>query len=144
MIELPIQRLDTDLPMPSLAHDGDAGIDLRARVSVRLSSVTGPVAVPTGIAVSVPANYVGLVCSRSGLAARNGIAVLNAPGIIDPGFRGEIEVVLFSVREVAQAIERGDRIAQLLVVPHGAPSLRAVDSLPASARGERGIGSSGV
>ncbi len=130
--------------MPSVAHEGDAGIDLRARFSVTLSSATGPAVVPTGIAVALPTGYVGLVCPRSGLAARHGIAVLNAPGIVDSGLRGEIEVVLFSVREVARTIHRGDRIAQLLVMPHVQASLRPVDSLPASARGERGIGSSGL
>src|SRR4051812_18843171 len=99
---LAIMLLDPELAPPTRAHANDAGIDLIARTDATLSSVTGPVVVPTGIAIGVPDGYVGLVCSRSGLAARLGIAVLNAPGVIDPGYRGEVQVILFSVHQAAR------------------------------------------
>ncbi len=142
-MELRICVLDEDLEPPARAFDDDSGLDLRARVDVTLSSADGPVSVPTGIAVSIPQDHVGLVCPRSGLAARDGISVLNAPGIVDPGYHGEIVVVLFSIRARPATIKRGDRIAQLLVVPAPRPTLVLVDSLPSTERGASGFGSTG-
>ncbi len=142
-MDLRICALDKDLEPPARAFVDDSGLDLRARVDVTIGSADGPVSVPTGIAVSIPPDHVGLVCPRSGLAARDGISVLNAPGIVDPGYHGEIVVVLFSVRAQPATLKRGDRIAQLLVVPAPRPALVLVDSLPSTERGASGFGSSG-
>jgi dUTP pyrophosphatase len=144
MIQLRIGVLDPELVPPARAYESDAGIDLRARIDATLTSVVAPVRVPTGVAVEVPVGYVGLVCSRSGLAAERGIAVLNAPGVVDPGYRGELFVVLFSTVEQAYVVRRGDRIAQLLVVPAPTIELVFVDELAATPRGVRGLGSSGA
>jgi dUTP pyrophosphatase len=143
-VELEIQVLDPGLPVPSKPHEADAALDLFARIGVTLSSMTGARLVPTGIAVAIPDGHVGLICPRSGLAAQFGISVLNAPGIIDPGFRGELGVVLFSVNSRAKTLERGSRIAQLLVQPVANLSPRVVAELPGGDRGHRGFGSSGI
>jgi dUTP pyrophosphatase len=130
--------------LPDRAHPGDAGLDLRANEALRL----GPGergSVGTGVAVELPAGHAGLVLPRSGLAARHGIALVNAPGLIDSGYRGEIRVLLLNTdRAEAFEIAPGDRIAQLLVVPFAElePEL-ARDDLAASARGDGGFGSSG-
>jgi dUTP pyrophosphatase len=143
MLDLPMQMLDPELRVPTLVHEGDAGLDLQARINVTLNSAIGPTVVPTGVAVAIPTGYVGLVCPRSGLAAQEGIGVLNAPGVIDSGYRGEVKVVLFSTRTEITELRRGDRIAQLLVLPcaHVSPDL--TESLPPTTRGDSGFGSSG-
>jgi dUTP pyrophosphatase len=143
-MEIPVKYLDAGLHPPQRAHVDDAGVDLYARVPVTLSAGSGPKVVPTGIAVAIPDGYVGLVCSRSGLAAAHGIAVLNAPGVVDPGYRGEVKVILFSLGREPHEIARGDRIAQLLIQPVTRFELSARDELDATARAEGGLGSSGA
>jgi dUTP pyrophosphatase len=136
-------RLDEGLAEPSRANPADAGIDLRARIDAEVSFDGGPVTIPTGIAVAIPHGFVGLVCSRSGLASQKGIAVLNAPGVVDHGFTGELEVVLFSVNPRAHVVSRGERIAQLVVVATPSLDMREVRSLQVTQRGSSGFGSSG-
>ena len=142
-VEVLVRRLDPDLPAPTYAHPDDAGADLVTTVGLRIPP-GGRSKVPTGVAIALPAGYVGFVLPRSGLADRFGLGILNAPGAIDAGYRGEIMVVLVNHdREVTIELERGDRIAQLVVqrVEHAA--FREVAALPASIRGERGHGSTG-
>ena len=138
-----ITRLDPDLPLPAYEHPGDAGLDLRARVDVTLAPGERQL-VPTGIAVALPAGYVALVCARSGLAVRHGLGLVNAPGVIDAGYRGEIGVVLVNHDpHAAVTLRRGDRIAQLVVQPVAQADLIEVADLPGSHRGEGGFGSTG-
>jgi dUTP pyrophosphatase len=138
-----LHRLDPTLPAPGYEHPGDAGLDLRARTDVELAPGERAM-VPTGIAIALPAGTVALVCPRSGLAARHGLGLVNAPGVIDAGYRGEISVVLIN-HDHRQAIRlsRGDRIAQLVVQPVLQARLVEVDSLPGSHRGGGGFGSTG-
>lgn len=139
-----LQRLDEGLPMPAYARPGDAGLDLHAREQIEIPA-GGRGFVATGIAVALPAGYVGLVHPRSGLAAKHGITVLNAPGTIDAGYRGEIGVVLHNTDPTrAHQIERGDRIAQLVIQRVEVAELIVVQHLPGSARGEGGFGSTGT
>jgi len=142
VIELPIQRLREEAVVPARAYAGDAGLDLAACERAEL----GPgerVVVGTGLAVAIPEGYAGFVQPRSGLAARHGISVVNAPGLIDSGYRGEVRVVLLNTdRAEAFVIEPGMRIAQLVVLPVPALELVEVDELPESERGVRGFGSS--
>ena len=142
MIELPIQRLREEAVVPAHAYAGDAGLDLAACERAEL----GPgerLVVGTGLAVAIPAGYAGFVQPRSGLAARHGIAVVNAPGLIDSGYRGEVRVVLLNTDRVETfVIEPGMRIAQLVVLPVPALEPVEVDELPESERGVRGFGSS--
>lgn len=142
-MRVPIRRLEPDLEPPSYAHPGDAGLDLRAARAVRLTPGERAL-VPTGVALALPPGYVGLVHPRSGLAARHGITVLNAPGTVDAGYRGEILVNLVNL-DPTQTFEvsRGDRIAQLLVQEVARVELVEVDSLPDSVRGDTGHGSTG-
>lgn len=141
-VDVLIQRLDPDLPMPHYAHPGDAGADLYARVDVTLAPGER-VSVPTGIAIALPGGYVGLVHPRSGLAARHGVGMVNAPGVIDAGYRGEIAVLLINHGTAAVQLSRGDRIAQLLVQQVATMRLHEVTTLPGSHRGDGGFGSSG-
>lgn len=142
MIELEVQRVHDDARLPERAYDGDAGLDLHAVESVRLEPGERAV-VGTGLAVAIPAGYAGFVQPRSGLAARHGIAVVNSPGLVDSGYRGEIKVVLLNTdRERTFAVEQGERIAQLVVLPVPAVAVREVDELGESERGARGFGSS--
>jgi dUTP pyrophosphatase len=138
-----IRRLDPDVPLPSYAHHGDAGADLVTTVDVTL----GPgerVIVPTGIAVALPEGYAGFVHPRSGLAATCGLSIVNAPGTIDSGYRGEIRVVLVNLDTHAPIeLRRGDRIAQLVIQKVERARFVEVDSLPASSRGDGGYGSTG-
>jgi len=141
--ELPFRRIDPGVPLPSRAHPGDAGLDLHSAVDLEL----GPgdrTLVPTGLAVAIPEGFAGLVLPRSGLASRQGITMANSPGLIDAGYRGEVICAVVNLdREQPVRIRRGDRIAQLVIVP--APTLEpvTVDELPASSRGEDGFGSTG-
>jgi dUTP pyrophosphatase len=142
VIELEVMRVRDDARIPARAYAGDAGLDLAACSPIQL----GPgerALVPTGLAVAIPEGYAGFVQPRSGLAARHGITIVNSPGLIDSGYRGEIQVVLLNTdRERAFTAEAGERIAQLVVLPLPELAVREVDGLPESDRGARGFGSS--
>lgn len=142
-MNLRVRRLDARATLPTRAYVGDAGLDLYALEPVTL--VAGArAAVPTGIAVEIPEGLAGLVLPRSGLAARHGIALVNAPGLIDSGYRGEVRVLLLNTdRENTCEIAAGDRIAQLLLVRHEACEVIEVQALADSERGQGGFGSSG-
>jgi len=140
--ELPVKRLRETTVLPSRAYAGDAGLDLAACERVELGPGERAV-IPTGLAVAIPAGHAGLVLPRSGLAARHGIGTVNAPGLVDAGYRGELKVVLLNTdREATFVVEPGMRIAQLVVVPVATPLPVEVGELPESERGERGFGSS--
>lgn len=141
-VELPVRRLREDARLPDSAYAGDAGLDLAACERVELGPGERAV-VPTGLAVAIPEGYAGFVQPRSGLAAKRGISVVNSPGLIDSGYRGEIRVVLLNTdaRETFTA-EPGERIAQLVVLPVPAVAVSEVEELPGSERGDRGFGSS--
>ncbi|WP_320064643.1 dUTP diphosphatase [Micromonospora sp. RTGN7] len=142
-VPVPVRRLDPELPLPAYAHPGDAGADLLAATDVELPP-GGRALVPTGVAIALPQGYVGLVHPRSGLAARLGVTVLNAPGTVDAGYRGEILVNLINHdREASAKISRGDRIAQLVVQRVARVDFRSVTELPPSRRGAGGHGSTG-
>jgi dUTP pyrophosphatase len=143
-VEIPLQQVDPDLELPDYAHPGDAGADLRSAEAF----VLGPGErrlVPTGVALAVPDGYAAFVHPRSGLAARHGISIVNTPGTIDAGFRGEIRVCLVNTdRQHDVAIARGDRIAQLVVQPVSRARFLPVAQLPDSDRGTGGYGSTGA
>jgi dUTP pyrophosphatase len=143
MIEVLITRLDPDVPLPSYAHAGDAGADLVTTVDVSLAPGERAL-VPTGVAIALPAGYAAFVHPRSGLAARCGVSIVNAPGTVDAGYRGEIKVMLVNLdpNEPVQLL-RGDRIAQLVFQAVEQAVLTEVDRLPGSARGAGGYGSTG-
>ena len=142
MIELPIVRLRANARLPERAYSGDAGLDLSTWEPLRLGPGERAV-VHTGVAVAIPEGYAGFVQPRSGLAARHGIAVVNSPGLIDSGYRGEIRVVLLNTdQEHVFEAAAGERIAQLVVLPVPELELVELDELPASERGVRGFGSS--
>jgi dUTP pyrophosphatase len=142
LIELEVMRLREEAVVPERAYAGDAGLDLTTCERLELPPGERAVA-PTGLAVAIPEGYAGFVQPRSGLAARSGIAVVNSPGLIDSGYRGEIRVVLLNTdRERTFVAEPGDRIAQLVVLPVPELAVREVDELPPSERGVRGFGSS--
>ncbi|GAA4715582.1 dUTP diphosphatase [Pedococcus ginsenosidimutans] len=142
-VPVPLRRLDPDLPVPSYAHDGDAGADLHAATDVTLAPGERSL-VPTGVALALPDGYVGLVHPRSGLAARHGVTIVNAPGTVDSGYRGEVLVNLVNLdpREPF-SVRRGDRIAQLVVQQVARAEFIEVDSLEDTSRGDTGHGSSG-
>ena len=138
-----VLRLDRGLPLPSYAHPGDAGADLRSTVDVTLAPGERAL-VPTGIARALPEGYVALVHPRSGLAARHGLSIVNTPGTIDAGYRGEIKVLLVNHDPVEPIeLERGDRIAQLVFQRFEHAVFTEVDALPESVRGIGGYGSTG-
>jgi dUTP pyrophosphatase len=142
MTELPIQRLRPDAVLPQRAYAGDAGLDLSACERVELAPGERAL-VGTGLAVAIPEGHAGFVQPRSGLASRHGITIVNTPGLVDSGYRGELRVVLLNTdREHPFVVEPGMRIAQLVVVPVAAPDPIEVDELPATERGVRGFGSS--
>ena len=142
MIELAIRRLRADAGIPERAYSGDAGLDLAACERVELAPGARAV-VGTGLAVAIPEGYAGFVQPRSGLAARHGITIVNTPGLVDSGYRGELRVVLLNTdSSEAFVVEQGMRIAQLVVVPIPEFELLEVDELPESERGVRGFGSS--
>jgi dUTP pyrophosphatase len=144
VIELPVRRLRPEAVLPERAHAGDAGLDLVACEGLELAPGERAV-VPTGIAVAIPEGHAGLVVPRSGLAARHGIGVVNAPGLIDAGYRGEVRVVLLNTdRREPFVVEPGMRIAQLVIVPVPGVSPVEVADLEASERGAGGFGSSGL
>jgi dUTP pyrophosphatase len=142
-VNLRVRRLDDRAVMPTRAHAGDAGLDLRALDEATLAPGERA-AIRTGIAVEIPAGHAGLVLPRSGLALRNGIALVNAPGLVDSGYRGELRVLLLNTDRAAPfAIVAGDRIAQLMVVRAETLSVVEAQELSVSARGAGGFGSSG-
>lgn len=142
-VRLLITRLDPDLPLPVYEHPGDAGLDLRARTAVRLEPGQRAL-VPTGVSIALPPGFAAFVHARSGLALRAGLGVVNAPGVIDAGYRGEIGVILIN-HDTINAIEvaRGDRIAQLVVQQVAHALVDEVAELPGSHRGVGGFGSTG-
>ena len=143
MIEVAVRRLRPDARVPDQAYEGDAGFDLSACDHLVLDPGERGI-VDTGLAVEIPEGYAGFVQPRSGLAARHGIGIVNSPGLIDSGYRGEVRVVLLNTGDEAFAVEPGMRIAQLVIVP--VPRVRVVEAeeLAASDRGARGFGSSAV
>jgi dUTP pyrophosphatase len=144
VIEVPVQRLRADAELPSQAYAGDAGFDLTACERHELGPGERAV-VPTGLAVAIPEGHGGFVLPRSGLAARNGITIVNAPGLIDSGYRGEVQVVLLNTDpDQPFVVEPGMRIAQLVVLPVPPVELLELEELPDSERGVRGFGSSRV
>ena len=142
-LPVPIVQLDAELPLPSYAHDGDAGLDLYARDGLTLTAAGGRGLVPTGISIAIPAGYGGFVLPRSGMALRHGIGVVNAPGLIDAAYRGEIKVILVNTDpETDYVIERGDRVAQLVVQAVAQVEWQVADDLDGHDRGG-GFGHSG-
>ena len=141
-IRLLVRRLDPTLPLPSYAREGDAGLDLLAAEATTIEPGARAL-VPTGLAVAIPSGYAGFVLPRSGLALRHGLTLLNTPGLIDAGYRGEIKVLLINHDCSAVTIARGERIAQLVLQRVEHVDLVEVDELPSTARGEGGFGSTG-
>jgi dUTP pyrophosphatase len=137
-----VHRLDPGVPVPGRAHPGDAGVDLCAAEAVALAPGERAT-VGTGVAVAIPEGYAGLVTPRSGLAQRHGLSIVNAPGVVDAGYRGEIRVILVNHGAAPISLARGERIAQLLVVPVVAGEMVEIDELPPSERGAGGFGSTG-
>jgi dUTP pyrophosphatase len=146
MLPVPLQQLDAGLPLPGYAREGDAGADLVATTDVELPCRGGRAVVPTGIAIAIPTGYAGLVVPRSGLAARHGLTCLNAPGLIDAGYRGEIQVILVNHdAEQDYTVRRGDRVAQLVLVKVEQADFQPVGEggLDESQRGSGGFGHTG-
>lgn len=141
-MQITFQRLDPELAVPTSLHIGDAAVDLQARFDVTLKPGERD-AVPTGLAVAIPVGYAGLVLPRSGHARRSGIGVVNGPGLIDSGYRGEIAVLLINHGEDEVSFQRGDRIAQLSIVPIPEVEWVEVESLDETSRGDAGFGSTG-
>lgn len=140
-----VKLLDTDLPAPTRAHPADGGVDLRSAHDLTLAPGEHRV-VGTGVAVEVPAGWAGWVVPRSGLAARHGLSIVNAPGLVDAGYTGEVQVVLVNLGQQPLDIARGDRIAQLALTPVALGDVQVVDTLPAETvvgRGAAGFGSTG-
>jgi dUTP pyrophosphatase len=147
MLRVPLHQLDDELPLPAYARAGDAGVDLMARSGAVLAPRGGRALVPTGVAVAIPPGHAGLVLPRSGLALRHGITCLNTPGLIDSGYRGELQVVLVNHDpEVEYTVQRGDRIAQLVVVRVEEVAFDVVpsDGLGEAERGTGGFGHTGT
>jgi dUTP pyrophosphatase len=139
-----VVRLDPDLPLPAYARPGDAGADLVAREDVLLRAGGGRAPVATGIALAIPSGYAGLVLPRSGLARHHGVTCLNTPGLVDSGYRGEVFCLLVNTDPSADyLVQRGDRIAQLVVVRVEGAVFSVVDALAPSVRGEGGFGHTG-
>jgi len=143
-MRLPFQRLDPTAPLPEYAHPGDAGLDLRANADALVEPGERAL-IPTGLAVAIPEGHAGMVLPRSGLASRQGLTLANAPGLIDAGYRGEIVCAVVNL-DPAQPVKiaRGDRIAQLVIVPFVVAEPEAVEELPETTRGSGGFGSTGL
>ena len=143
-MHLPFRRVDPTVPLPAYARAGDAALDLASNVDVELGAGERAM-IPTGVAVAIPEGYAGLVLPRSGLASREGLTLSNSPGLIDSGYRGELTCAVVNLdRDRSVKISRGQRIAQLLIVPVAAVDPVWVEELPASERGEGGFGSTGA
>ena len=141
---MPLRRLDPELPLPAYARPGDAGVDLYAREQVRLPAAGGRAQVPTGVAVAIPEGYAGFIQPRSGLALRHGVTCLNTPGLIDAGYRGELIVLLVNTDpDQAYTVERGDRVAQLVVQRVAHVEFVVVDAHDETERGVGGWGHTG-
>ena len=138
-----IQRLSEDAKLPQRAHEGDAGLDLFTPVEINLAPL-GRKLVKLGFAIAIPEGHAGLVCPRSGLAANSGVTVLNAPGIIDAGYRGEVGVVLVNISSENVILPAGSKVAQLVVVPFNPDNPQWVGFLDSTERGEGGFGSTGM
>jgi dUTP pyrophosphatase len=144
VLEVAMIRLDPDLPVPTYARPGDAGADLHAREGAVLAPRGGRALIPTGIRLALPDGYAGFVQPRSGLAWRHGVTLANSPGLIDPGYRDEVAVILINSDPEAEfTVRRGDRIAQLVVQRVETVSFRSVDALTDSVRGLGGFGHTG-
>jgi dUTP diphosphatase len=143
VIKLPVKRLDASIELPSYAREGDAGLDLRAAHDATLEPGARGL-VGTGLAVAIPVGFAGFVLPRSGLALGQGVTVLNAPGLVDAGYRGELKVLLVNHGGAAITVRRGDRVAQLVIQRVERAELIEVGELPASERGAGGFGSTGV
>jgi dUTP pyrophosphatase len=146
-VEIAVSRLlhNTDLPLPAYETAQSAGMDLAAAIDAPVTLAPGGRAtVPTGLAIALPAGYEAQVRPRSGLAAKNGVTVLNTPGTVDADYRGEVKVILINLGDDAFEIERGMRIAQMVIAPVTQASLTEVDTLPETARGTGGFGSTGT
>ncbi len=142
-IRVAVQRLDPTLALPVTAHAGDAGVDLHAREDATIAAGGGRILMPTGLAVAIPLGYAGLVVPRSGLALKHGITLVNTPGVIDSGYRGELKVVMINTDPVADyVVSRGDRVAQLLIQQIETVQWEEVDQLSGEDRGG-GFGHSG-
>ncbi|WP_246210026.1 dUTP diphosphatase [Nocardioides piscis] len=142
-LDVQIVRLDPDLPLPAYAHPGDAGADLHSSVDVTLAPGERAL-VPTGVALALPDGFVALIHPRSGLAVRHGLSIVNTPGTVDAGYRGEIKVLLVNHdRQAPVSLSRGDRIAQLVIQRFERARFVEVATLPDSARGDGGYGSTG-
>jgi dUTP pyrophosphatase len=138
-----VTRLDANLPLPTYAKPGDAGADLYSRIDIELSPMQRAL-VPTGLAIALPPGYAGFIHPRSGRAAKEGLSMVNAPGTIDAGYRGEIQVILINLdSEKKITIKRGERIAQLVIKEISQAEFVEVEQLPGTSRGEAGFGSSG-
>ena len=143
-VNVHIKLLDPELPAPAYAKPGDAGADLRSRVDFELEPGERAL-VPTGVAIALPEGYVGLVHPRSGLATKNGITIVNAPGTVDSGYRGELMVTLLNTDKTKSFhVQRGDRIAQLVIQKYEHATFTVVDELDQTERGASGFGSSGI
>lgn len=139
-----MKRLDKDLPLPKYAYEGDAGLDLMSAVDIAIMPGHREV-IPTGLAIALPDGYMGLVMPRSGLAARSGLSIVNAPGLVDAHYRGELKVIAINTdRDTPISIKRGDRIAQLVVQRVPVVELNEVDELDVTDRADKGFGSSGI
>lgn len=143
-VNVHIKLLDPELPAPAYAKPGDAGADLRSRIDFELEPGERAL-VPTGVAIALPEGYVGLVHPRSGLATKNGITIVNAPGTVDSGYRGELMVTLLNTDKTKSFhVQRGDRIAQLVIQKYEHATFTVVDELDQTERGASGFGSSGI
>lgn len=143
-MEIPVRVLHPDATLPDYAHSGDAGCDLVAVESCTIAAAGGRAMVPTGFALAIPEGHGGFVLPRSGLAAKHGVTCINAPGLIDSGYRGEVIVALVNLDPTREyEVKKGDRIAQLVVLPVPHARFTTVDELPPAHRGEDGFGSSG-
>lgn len=143
-VNVHIKLLDPELPEPAYAKPGDAGADLRSRIDFELEPGERAL-VPTGVAIALPEGYVGLVHPRSGLATKNGITIVNAPGTVDSGYRGELMVTLLNTDKTKSFhVQRGDRIAQLVIQKYEHATFTVVDELEQTERGSSGFGSSGI
>jgi dUTP pyrophosphatase len=143
-MEIPVRVLHPDATLPIYAHEGDAGCDLVAVESCTIAAGGGRAMVPTGFAVAIPEGHGGFVLPRSGLAAKHGVTCINAPGLIDSGYRGEVMIALVNLDPAHDyEVKKGDRIAQLVVLPVPPAHFTTVEELPIAQRGAGGFGSSG-
>lgn len=142
-VKVKLKRLDPGLPLPSYAHETDAGCDLYSRIDVDLKPGERTL-VPTGIEIAIPEGYAGFIQPRSGLALKHGVSIVNSPGLIDSGYRGEVSVILINQdAKKTFRVRRGDKICQLVIQKVERPEFQVVDSLDETIRGKGGFGSSG-